>query len=90
VCVPVGIEVILGDYRGTVVVSVFGDLKHTGPKEKGMVEFELVSSERRVEAVFATGRDEEPSMRLSAAVRTVAEAQNSVPCLLLPQYAENH
>jgi hypothetical protein len=51
-----------------------------------MTEFECLSSERRVEKVFATGRDEEPPMSLNAAVRAVADAQSSVPCLLLSQY----
>ena len=86
VCVPLGTEVMLGDYRGTVVVSVWGDVKRTGREEEGDLEYAVVTSEKKVERTFATRRDEEPSMSLSAAANAAAAAYNDVPCLILSQY----
>jgi len=83
---PLGTEVMLGDYRGTVVVSMWGDVRCMSRAEEGASEYVIVSSERKLERVFATEKDEEPSMSLSAAANAVADAYNDVPCLLLPQF----
>jgi hypothetical protein len=86
VCVPLGTEVMLGDYRGTVVVSVWGDVKCTGRKEEENLEYVVVTSERKVERTFATRRDEEPSLSLNAAANGVADAYNDFTCLILAPY----
>jgi hypothetical protein len=87
ICVPLGTEVILGDYRGTVVVSIWGDVKRMEKEEADSPEYAVVTSERKMERIFAVRRDEEPSMSLNDAVGAVADTYPDVPCLILPQYA---
>ena len=86
VCVPLGTEVILGDYRGTVVASLWAPLRSTGVEKDGHLEYVVEGSEKRKEASYYSRKDEEPEMTLNAAVRWVIESKVDVKCLLLEQY----
>lgn len=85
--VPLGTEVMLGDYRATIVISAWGTAKLAKRKGSGTRSFTLETAQRKIESTFATRRDEEPSMSLTAAVNAVAEIHDDVPCVLLTQYA---
>ncbi len=85
VFVPFGIEVILGDLKGTFMFSVWGDVKCTGLEEEGQIHCEIVTSEKRLEKTF-TSRREEEGLSLSAAVRAIADAYDDVTCWILEQY----
>jgi hypothetical protein len=85
--VPYGIEVLLGNYRGVVVASLWGNIRFTGRKNEGDHEFEMESSERRLENALAAKMNQEPQVDLGAAVRAIVEASSSVPCLLLSDFA---
>jgi hypothetical protein len=87
IVVPIGTEVLLGDYKGLIVVSVWGNTKRTGRERDGMVEFATITSERRMEKAFAVKSDEKPSLSLKAVVHAVAEAYDAYPCMILEQYA---
>ncbi|HXU29987.1 MAG TPA: hypothetical protein VN851_05355 [Thermoanaerobaculia bacterium] len=85
VCIPLVMNVILGNYRGTLVISVWGNVKRTGKKRKKQVEYEVVTSEKRVERMFATKADEDP-VDLRAVVSGVAEIYKAHPCIILEQH----
>jgi hypothetical protein len=84
--VPFGVEVILGDLKGTVMFSVWGDVQRTGLKQGGRIQYEIVTSEKRLERPFTTRRGEE-GLSLSAAVHAIADTYDDVTCLILEQYA---
>ncbi|HEV8242276.1 MAG TPA: hypothetical protein VGS57_23110 [Thermoanaerobaculia bacterium] len=87
VCVPFGTEVLLGDYKGIAVVSVWGKATYTGKDREGRREFGVASTERRTERVFATRLDENNAASLAIAVNAIADGyDDDVQCWLLPQY----
>ncbi len=86
VFVPFGMEVLLGDYKGTVVVTVWGEARRTGRYREGLPEYEVVTDEKRVEKVFATRSDEVAPMSLAAAVNAVVDSYSEGQCWLLRQY----
>ncbi|HWM89419.1 MAG TPA: hypothetical protein VN493_01485 [Thermoanaerobaculia bacterium] len=85
VFVPFGVEVILGDFKGTVMFSVWGDVQCTGLEQEGMIQCEIATAEKRLERTFTSRRGEE-GLSLSAAVKSIADAYDDVTCLILEHY----
>lgn len=86
VCVPFGVEVILGDLKGTVMFSVWGDVQCTGLEQEGLIQCEIVTSEKRLERTFTSRRGEE-ELSLSAAVKAIADTyDDDITCLILEHY----
>ena len=84
--VPFGVEVILGDLKGTFMFSVWGDVKYTGLEQGGAGSHcEIKSSEKRLERTFTSARGEE-GLSLSAAVMAIADAYDDVTCWILEHY----
>lgn len=79
---PVG--VILGDYIGTVVVSLWGAVNPTGRSDGGRREYQLITAEVKVEETFAATIDEDHSAILRAVRKAFAETHKDMLCLLPP------
>lgn len=86
VCLPIGMRVSLGNFQGTLVSSLWGRLKRTDIEIGDEIGYELVRPQHRIERSFAS-RDSEPTPTLAELVHAVADAYDSVECLILPQYA---
>jgi hypothetical protein len=85
VFVPLGIEVIFGNLKGTVMFSVWGDVQCTGLEQEGLIQCEIVTSEKKLERTF-TSRIEEEGLSLSAAVKVIADTYDDFTCLILDHY----
>ena len=88
VVVPFGMEVFLGHLRGTVVFSVWGDMRRTGRKREGMIEWEVVTSETRIEAKHTSRLGEKGTLSLSATVNAIADTYSDISGVtcMLPDY----
>ena len=65
--------------------SVWGDVQCTGLEQDGLIQCEIVTSEKRLERTFTSRRGEE-GLSLSAAVKAIADAYDDVTCLILEHY----
>jgi hypothetical protein len=79
---PIG--VILGDYIGTVMVSLWGAINPTGRSDGRRREYELITAEAKAEGAFATTRNEDHLAILRAARNAFAETNKDMLCLLPP------
>jgi hypothetical protein len=87
ICAPIGTVVQLGDYRGAVVASCWGNLEPATSSEGAAARYQVVASERNPEARFVQqGIGTMPA--LAEMVHGVANKLNdSVTCLILDEYA---